>query len=128
MIEKINFSKEQSMLKTTERFLEKEINETEYRLITAGLICERLTQTFNTYKMIALGDIFGLVESMKTGLEVGLCAYKAPNYEYFNYGYNPDTGFKCRLTTICNLNPKSEKDSVHVMLEFNDPKILESKS
>lgn len=122
MIEKINLSKEQSMLKTTERFLEKEINETEDGLMTAGLICHKLTQTFNTYKTIALGDIFDLVESMKTGLLVGQCMHTAPNYEYYNYGYNFETGFKCRITTICNLNSKSEKDSVHVILEFNDPK------
>lgn len=53
---------------------------------------------------------------------------RAPNIEYYNYGYTFETGFKCRITTVCNLNPSSEKDSVHVILEFNDPKIVESKS
>ena len=128
MIEKINLSKEQSMLKMTERFLEKKINETENRLMTAGLICNRLNQLFNTYKMITLADIFALVKSMETGWEIGLCGFNAPNIEYYNYGYTFETGFKCRITTVCNLNPSSEKDSVHVILEFNDPKIVESKS
>lgn len=122
-MEENKLTKEQNMLKTLERFLEKEINGVYNENITfVNALNRRLIEVFNEFGMITLGDIFDVAESIRTGILVG-AVHASPSFEYYKYGYSCQTGFNYRIMTTC-IYEEDKGCKIHFMFEFDDPKIV----
>lgn len=110
-----------SMVKNLEKFMESELNNIPFQRKVAYDIYNRMLDIFIKYGQISLGDVYDIVKTVKEHRTIGY-NHAAPSNNYYNYGYNSiETGFKIRLTFICNTNPDFEKfNSVHILFEFGE--------
>lgn len=124
MIDKTKVEEKQpkyEKIKNLEKFMESELNNIPFQRKVAHDIYNKMLDIFLTYGQISLGDIYDVVKSVKENKPIGFVRV-APSLDYYKYGYNStETGFKIRLTFICNTNFTFENyNSVHILFEFGE--------